>query len=339
MATNIGWCTDTWNPILGCTLVGPECQNCYAMGNVNSRSKRFEQDQPYTKDLTRLTADGRPVWTNEIRVRDEIIHQPLGMSGRKVIFCLSLSDLGHPDVPAEKFLAILGAMFMATRHTFLVLTKRPEVLLQRFKQYRIKLPEHIWVGVSVGIAETKERINTVRKIDTAVRFLSLEPLIGPLGHLDLSGIGWVIAGGESISKKDKVRPCSEEWMVDIRDQVVEAGTPFFMKQWGDWKWNPLAVQHGVAEARRLEHEVAERMKLPDPDPEELGGCVLGGRLWREVPEAIYPQMLKARKCVDLVRYRGDAGQIDRWVDLGLITVKEARARKGWVARQRVRDLV
>jgi protein gp37 len=305
------------------------------MEDIHSRWRRFGRD--YLEGLTRLTADGRAVWTNVIRIRDEKIHDPLTMSGRKVIFCPSLSDLGHPDVPPDKFLAIFGAMFMATRHIFLVLTKRPEVLLKRFKQYRIRLPDHIWIGVSVGIAESKERIDILRQIDCGGRFLSLEPLIGPLGRLDLDGIGWAIVGGESISKKDKIRPCRVEWVRDIRDQVVEAGIPLFLKQWGDLQWNPLAVQYGVEEARRLEQDIAGRMKLPYP--EESGGCVLDGRLWREVPGAMYQQMLAARKCVDLVRYRGEAGQIDRWVEQGLVTMKEARAKKGWIARQRVRDLI
>jgi len=259
------------------------------------------------------------------------------MPGRKVIFCPSLSDLGHEKLPAEDFLRILGAMFMATRHVFLVLTKRPETFVKRLREYRIKLPDHIWIGVSVGFAKSKERIDVLREIDCAVRFLSLEPLIGPLGHLDLQGIGWAIAGGESISKKDKVRPCQKEWVIEIRDQVVDAGVSFFLKQWGDWSYNPLAVQYGVEEAKRMEREVAERMRLPYP--EEFGGCVLDGRLWREIPEGIYPQMLRAKKCVDLVQYRGGAGEIDRWLAQDLITMKEARARKGWIARQRVRDLV
>jgi protein gp37 len=337
MATGIGWATDTWNPILGCTLVGPECENCYAMKNIYRRGKRFPENQPYLKGLTRENRAGRPVWTNEILVRDEKIHDPLGMSGQKVIFVPSLSDLGHPDVPVEKFLAIFGSMFMATRHIFLVLTKRPETFVKRFKKYRIKLPDHIWLGVSVGIAVSKERIDVLRQIECAIRFLSLEPLIGPLGRLELSDIGWAIVGGESISKKDRVRPCREKWMIDIRDQVVDAGVPLFVKQWGDWAYNPLAVQYGVEEAKRMEREVAERMRLPYP--EEFGGCVLDGRLWREIPEGIYPQMLRAKKCVDLVKYRGGAGEIDRWLAQGLITMKEARARKGWIARQRVRDLV
>jgi protein gp37 len=305
------------------------------MEDIFNRWRRF--GHAYLEGLTRLTAEGRPVWNNAIRIRDEKIYDPLTMPGRKVIFCPSLSDLGHPDVPPEKFLAILGAMTMATRHIFLVLTKRPEVLLKRFRQYRIKLPNHIWIGVSVGIAETKERIDLLRQIDCAVRFLSLEPLIGPLEELDLRGIGWAIVGGESISKRDKVRPCREEWVRDIRDQVVEAGIPLFMKQWGDWSYNPVAVQYGVEEARQLEQEVAARMKLPYPA--ESGGCVLDGKLWREVPERMYEQMLTAKKCVDLIQYRGEAGQIDRWVDQGLITTKEARAKKGWIARQRVRDLI
>jgi protein gp37 len=305
------------------------------MSDVHSRWVRFGHE--YLEGLTRLTAEKRAVWTNILRVRDEKVYAAMNMPGRRVIFAPSLSDLGHENLPPEKFLAILGGMFMATRHIFLVLTKRPETFVKRFKEYRIKLPPHIWIGVSVGIAESKERIDLLRQIDTAVRFLSLEPLIGSLGRLDLQGIGWAIAGGESISKKDRVRPCREEWMVEVRDQVVEAGIPFFMKQWGDWSYNPLAVQYGKEDARRMEQEVADRMKLPYP--EESGGCMLGGRLWREVPEEMYPQMLAAKKCVDLVRYRGEAGQIDRWVDQGLITMKEARAKKGWVARQRVRDLI
>ena len=330
MATSIGWATDTWNPILGCTLLGAECENCYAMQDVFNRWRRF--GHAYLEGLTRLTADGRPVWTNEIRVRDEKIYSPLTLPGRKVIFCPSLSDLGHEKIPPEKFLAILCSMVAASRHIFLVLTKRPETFVERFREYRITLPDHIWIGVSVGVAESKHRIDTLRRINAAVRFLSLEPLVGDLGRLDLSDISWAIVGGESISKKDKVRSCREEWMLSIRDQVVTAGAAFFLKQWGDWSYNPMAVQHGVEEARRLEQEAADAMRLDLPD--ESGGCVLDGRLWREVPLPIYQQMLTARKCVDLVRYRGESGQISRWLDRGQITMKEARALKGWAARRR-----
>jgi protein gp37 len=305
------------------------------MEDIHKRWRRF--GHPYLEGLTQQTADGRPVWTNEVRVREEKVYSPLTMPGRKVIFCPSLSDLGHEKVPVDKFLSIVGSMTMATRHIFLVLTKRPETFVRRFKEYRIKLPDHIWIGVSVGIAETRERIDLLRQIDSAVRFLSLEPLIGPLGRLDLQGIGWAIAGGESISPKDKIRPCREEWMIEIRDQVVEAAIPFFMKQWGDWQWNPLAAQYGIEKAQQMEQEVADQMKLPYP--EESGGCVLDGRLWREVPPAMYEQMLAAKKCVDLVRYRGDGGQVNRWQSQGLITMKEARAFKGWAARRRVRDLI
>jgi protein gp37 len=232
---------------------------------------------------TRKTRDGKVVWNGEIHEADSgTINWPLRARTPRLIFVNSMSDLGHEKVDPETFLRILTVMIAADWHIFQVLTKRPEVVLERLRQTGIKrLPPHIWIGVSVGIPEAKSRIDTLRRIPAALRFISAEPLIEPLGRLNLRDIDWVIIGGES-GPRSVLRPVEESWVTSVVGQCVEAGSAVYLKQWGVWQNNPLFRRHGLREAIRIEAEIAGR---PRPLAENKGGCSLDGRLWVELPEA------------------------------------------------------
>lgn len=211
-SSKIEWTETTWNPVTGCSKVSLGCQNCYA-----ERMTR------------RLNAMGHPNYANGFNVtcHDHMLSQPLEWRKPTVVFVNSMSDLFHPDVPLSFILKVFDVMNRAHRHQYQVLTKRAE----RLEQLDNHLPwaKHIWMGVSVETVEYIERIGHLRRTAARVKFLSLEPLLGPLPNLDLSGIDWVIAGGES---GPGARPMREEWVLDIRNQCVAANVPFFFKQWG-----------------------------------------------------------------------------------------------------------
>ena len=196
----------------GCTKVGPGCKNCYA-----------------ERMALRLQAMGQNAYRNgfEVTLQPQALEVPLHWTKPHVIFVNSMSDLFHEDVPDDFILKVFEVMVKADWHQFQVLTKRAE----RLKQMDKTLPwrEHIWMGVSVEDAKHKARIDLLRSTAARVKFLSLEPLLGPVGKLNLKGIDWVIVGGES---GPKARPMQPAWVRDVRDQCKTAHVPFFFKQWG-----------------------------------------------------------------------------------------------------------
>jgi protein gp37 len=214
MATNsaIEWTDTTWNPLTGCTKVSPGCKNCYA-----ERMAR------------RLKAMGQPNYANgfKLSLHESMLDQPLHWRKPRRVFVNSMSDLFHRDVPDEYILRVFGVMRRAAQHQFQVLTKRSERLAGIAGE--IDWPKNVWMGVSVENADYTFRIDHLRETGAAVKFLSVEPLLGPLRALDLGGIDWVIVGGES---GPGARPMSPGWVAEIRDQCVEAGVAFFFKQWG-----------------------------------------------------------------------------------------------------------
>jgi protein gp37 len=214
MAANsaIEWTGATWNPVTGCTKVSLGCQNCYA-----ERMAR------------RLQAMGQPNYASgfKVSVHERALDLPLSWKKRQMVFVNSMSDLFHPDVPTEFILRTFGIMYRADWHQFQILTKRSGRLLQLDPQ--LDWATHIWTGVSVENADCLDRIDDLRRTGAAVKFLSLEPLLGPLPDLDLTGIDWVIVGGESGPGS---RPMDPRWVLSIRDQCVSTGVPFFFKQWG-----------------------------------------------------------------------------------------------------------
>ena len=214
--SSIEWTDTTWNPVTGCTKISAGCDNCYA--------ERFSERFRGVK--------GHPFRTGfDLTLRPERVAQPLTWKRPRMIFVNSMSDLFHKKIPPAYIASVFDTMERADWHVYQILTKRSS-LMQKFINERYetrKVPAHIWLGVSVEHAQATSRIAHLQKTNATVRFLSVEPLIAPVGELALDGIGWVIVGGES---GYGARPMNPEWALDVRDQCVEAGVAFFFKQWG-----------------------------------------------------------------------------------------------------------
>jgi len=233
LKSSIEWTEATWNPITGCSKISQGCKNCYA-----------------ERMAKRLKAMGQPNYVNGFKVamHEHALELPLRWKKPQTIFVNSMSDLFHEDVPFEYVERVFDVMRRAHWHRFQVLTKRAERLLEFNDQ--IQWTSNIWMGVSVENQDYVSRIDCLRKTNAAVKFLSLEPLLGPLHDLNLRNIDWVIAGGES---GPGARPMSPEWVADIRDQCLAQKTAFFFKQWG-----------GVHKKK--------------------AGRLLDGKIWSEMPE-------------------------------------------------------
>jgi protein gp37 len=219
--TAIEWTQATWNPVTGCDRTSPGCDHCYAL-RLAARLKAM--GQPHYQQ------DGDPATSGPgfgVTCHPDVVGLPLTWRQPRLVFVNSMSDLFHPAVPEEFILEVFAVMADAHQHTFQVLTKRSQRLRSMAK--RLEWPPNVWMGVSVENARYRFRIDHLRTVPAKVRFLSIEPLIGPVGDLDLSGVHWVIAGGES---GPKARAVDMAWVTDIRDQCVEAGVAFFFKQWG-----------------------------------------------------------------------------------------------------------
>lgn len=221
--SSIEWTEATWNPVAGCTIVSPGCTNCYAM---RMAARLAAMGQPKYKDTTRVSG-GRAKWNGRITLDTDALLVPRGWKTGRMIFVNSMSDIFHDEVPFDFIHNVFEVMQNTPQHTYQILTKRAENL----EKYAMKLPwtSNIWMGVSVESAEYMWRIDHLRRTPAAIKFLSLEPLLGPLDSLDLSGIDWTIAGGES---GPGARPMQPGWVRSIRDQCVEAGVAFHFKQWG-----------------------------------------------------------------------------------------------------------
>ena len=209
--SQIEWTEATWNPVTGCTQVSPGCANCYAM----RFAERFRgvPGHPYERGF-------------DLQLRPERLDQPLRWRKPRTIFVNSMSDLFHPDVPDAYIQRVFAVMQEASQHRFQVLTKRSERLAELSPT--LPWPQNIWMGVSVENQRWTSRIDDLRQTGAKIKFLSCEPLLGPL-DLDLKGIDWVIAGGES---GPGARPMDGDWVRGVRDQCGEAETAFFFKQWG-----------------------------------------------------------------------------------------------------------
>ena len=210
--TSIEWTTSTWNPVTGCTKVSAGCRNCYA-----ERMSR------------RLQAMGQPNYRNgfKVTVHEHVLSLPLQWRKPQTVFVNSMSDLFHKGVPKAFILKIFDVMGQAAWHTFQVLTKRSERLIDPGDD--LPWRKNIWMGVTVEDKDNLYRINHLRKTGAVTKFLSFEPLLGPLGKLDLRDIDWVIVGGES---GFGARPMDPSWVTSIREQCVRSNVPFFFKQWG-----------------------------------------------------------------------------------------------------------
>ena len=210
--SRIEWTESTWNPVTGCTKISAGCAHCYA-----------------ERMAKRLHAMGQPNYRNgfEVTCHPDVLEMPLKWKKPQMIFVNSMSDLFHNGVPIRFIEEIFFTMNQARWHTFQILTKRADRLLQTSS--RLKWTPNIWMGVTVENNQHMDRIDRLREVPAAVRFLSLEPLLGPLPELNLSNIDWVIVGGES---GPGARSMDPSWVLDLRDQCLDAGVAFFFKQWG-----------------------------------------------------------------------------------------------------------
>ena len=237
----IEWTEATWNPVTGCTQVSPGCAHCYA----KTFAERFRgvSGHPYENGF-------------DLQLREERLDQPLRWTRSRTVFVNSMSDLFHEDIKLDFIHRVFTVMKAANWHRFQVLTKRSPRAVALAPA--LPWPDNVWMGVSVENQRWTTRIDDLRRIPAVVRFLSCEPLLGPL-DLDLEGIHWVIAGGESGPRARRMRP---EWATSIRDQCVAAGVPFFFKQWG---------AHDEGGIRRGKHAT---------------GRLLEGEAWSQMPAAV-----------------------------------------------------
>lgn len=210
--STIEWTDATWNPVTGCTKVSPGCKHCYA-----------------ERMAKRLQSMGQPRYRNgfQLTLQPDVIMQPLSWKKPRLVFVNSMSDLFHDDVPLSYLREVFQVMAQAGQHTFQILTKRSERLAEVASL--LHWPANVWIGVSVESEGYTFRVDHLRSVPAAVRFLSVEPLLGPLNHLSLANIDWVIVGGES---GPLARPLDPDWVRSIRNECVLAGVPFFFKQWG-----------------------------------------------------------------------------------------------------------
>jgi len=237
--STIEWTESTWNPVTGCSKVSPGCAHCYA----ETFAERFRgiPNHPYEQGF-------------DLKLWPDRLDLPLKWKRPRLIFVNSMSDLFHEQVPVDFIKAVFDTMVAAHRHTFQVLTKRSQ--RARALAEQLPWPRNIWLGVSVENQYWTSRVAHLARVPAAVRFLSCEPLLGEL-DLKLMGIDWVIVGGES---GHRARPMQADWARRVRDQCLQAGVPFFFKQWG--AYDEHSVRVGKARA----------------------GRVLDGRTWNELPK-------------------------------------------------------
>lgn len=261
MANNshIEWTEATWNPIAGCTVISPGCTNCYAM---RLAARLAVMGQPKYQGTTRVSA-GRAKWNGHINLDERSLSLPKSWKAGRTIFVNSMSDLFHERIPLKFVQRVFETMEETPQHTYQVLTKRAD----RAEELsgHLPWPDNVWLGVSVENADYRWRIDHLRRIPAAVRFLSLEPLLGPLDDLDLHRIHWVIVGGESGPGS---RRMMAEWVRSIRDQCSHHRIAFHFKQWGGTN-------------------------------KKITGRILDGRTWDELPRAFVSHPTDTQSAIPL----------------------------------------
>lgn len=239
--TSIEWTERTWNPAVGCSKISPGCAHCYA--EVMAKRLKAMHVKGYENGF-RLT------------LLPERLEEPIRRKRPTVYFVNSMSDLFHEDIPDSYLLQVLAVIRQAPHHIFQILTKRAERMAEFFRTRQ--LPCNVWLGVTVeNRAHGLPRIDALRRVSASVRFISVEPLLEDLIEIDLTGIHWVIVGGES---GPKARPMKREWVLNIKRMCDEEGGAFFFKQWGEWSVDGL---------RR---------------GKKYNGRMLDGRIWDALPQ-------------------------------------------------------
>lgn len=269
--SKIEWTTATWNPVTGCTKVSQGCKHCYA-----------------EREWARLSGNAKTVYHGrkfeDIQYHPERLEMPLSWKKPKMVFVNSMSDLFHETIPIAIIIKIWRTMASARIHTFQILTKRPERAEDFLSSYGHgsmmhgrQLPlNNVWVGVSIESRDHLERMESLRRTHAAIRFISFEPLLGDIGTIDLTGIHWVIVGGES---GPKARPMHPDWVRAIRDQCIEASVPFFLKQWGEWAPDCLCIKP----CKTIARPTPEKQGVMFHCGKKAAGRKLDGITWDDMP--------------------------------------------------------
>lgn len=236
--TDIQWTDETWNITLGCTKVSDGCENCYAIPEAWMRMhhKNPKVAEAFAGTVTK-TADGRLDWTGRINLLDARLDQPKHWRKPRKIFVNSMSDVFAARVPTDFVTKIWAVMQDTPRHTYQILTKRPERVARVLGKVHAELGlteplANVWLGTSIESDEFVRRADALRQAPAAVRFISAEPLLGPLPSLDVTGLDWVICGGESSKRKEDARPLELDWVRDVMGRCQAADTAVFVKQLG-----------------------------------------------------------------------------------------------------------
>lgn len=268
--SGIGWTDGTWNPFVGCSIVSPACTRCYAMRTAAWLARMG--NEVYRQGIVE-EVNGAPVWTGKIvRNTDKAFYQPLANGRRtresKKYFWASMSDVFHPNVPEALRLEAFEVVRQAHWHRFLVLTKRPDLALEWFEAHPATALGNIWMGVTVEAPSTAWRLDFLRDLPFGKKWVSMEPMLAPMDHLDFAEIGWIVTGGES-SDDGRARTTRPDWVRAMRDMCATSAITFFHKQWGDYRAsNPFCVEKGLT---------PQQAKDMDPYPAKGGGSLLDGQ--------------------------------------------------------------
>ena len=223
--SDIEWTDATWNPVSGCRIVSPGCTNCYAM---RMAARLQAMDHPAYRGVVRKSGD-RQVWTGRLHLNESALEAPKRWKQPRRIFVNSMSDLFQDGVPSDFIGRVWSVMESTPQHVFQILTKRPENMARTIRESGLATLPNVWLGASVENAEHVWRVASLRDCPSAIRFISFEPLIGPVGKVDLTGIHWAIVGGES---GPRARVMDQAWVDEIARQCRTKRVAFFFKQWG-----------------------------------------------------------------------------------------------------------
>jgi protein gp37 len=294
--SKIEWTEETWNPVVGCHKISDGCKNCYAE-KMHKRHYANPQQPKYTKPFNEVFYD-----VNELK-------KPFNWNKPKVIFVCSMSDLFNKDVPDEFIKKVFDTM-NNTHHQYQVLTKRSDRLKALAPQ--LKWTPNIWAGVTVESSKHIDRIDDLKHVPAQIKYLSIEPLIDDLGEVDLNGIDWVIAGGESGNSIKKLRPIKIEWVNRIRNICAEESIPFFFKQWGRKEFNPDQNDPTIPK---------KEQKSKDYLPK--GGHLIDGKKYNEMPEIeeyfgamIIPELKTEIEELDQAIHDSIKSMTREWITIG-----------------------
>ena len=266
MPTNIEWATETWNPIIGCSHASPGCDNCYA----ERMAKRLAGMGVYGY---RKVVD-ESGWTGDISYNLDTLEKPLHWKKHRRIFVCSMGDLFHQDVGFSEIEEVFQAICACPQHTFMILTKRPDRMFNFMENHYTIPPENLGLGVTIETQDYIDRARILCEIPAAWRFVSAEPMLGPVASEHIKHLDWVICGGES---GPGARPMHPDWARGLRDQCVVAGVPFFFKQWGEW-WPSGKKIVDKADMVLFGREPMYRVGKHN------AGHLLDGVEWRQIPE-------------------------------------------------------